>query len=58
MNFKFIIIYTVVFAVSSTISNFFHKKLQESEGKKVNYDCLKCTAWDCPAKQCIKKKRV
>ncbi len=55
MNIKFIIIYSLVFGVISTISNFIHKKIQEREGKKANYNCSKCQAWDCPAKECSKK---
>ena len=54
MDIKRMLLFCIVFGVIDVISSFFHKKLQEREGKKVNYECTKCQAWDCPVKVCKK----
>ena len=55
IDFKYVIVFSLVLGTISTISNFIHSKIQEREGKKSNYNCNNCKAWDCPAKQCSKK---
>lgn len=46
----------IIFSFFGIIDDIFKIWLRKREGKKVNYDCSKCSAWDCPGYDCIKHR--
>lgn len=52
------IILLFILIIFGFINSILGYKLIYKQAKKANYNCLKCSVYDCPSKHCIKKKGV
>lgn len=51
-----ILIMMLIFGFCGFINEVFINFFRSRYAKKSNYDCDKCTVYDCPNKECMKKR--
>ena len=56
MSWQYILLFIVNYTIVSYCMVYFQNWLKKKDGKKAEYNCSKCKAFDCVGKKCFKER--